>query len=901
MTKGKLKNSYRSLNDAAMSDWLWGDCLNNHIKTGYSIVRIDHDGAAAAGLSLDICGEDHYLVGHLFVSENGTDDKLQKGRTIGQVLLLNGCNSSTTDIYRRLGNCSNGQCNWSKWTQITDKEHLDELKESILNGGGLSSADTGSFLGRLQGTSELSDAAKDPFKFLGEYLTPNSEELQTALNNLHSTDKANGYEGVWRFTVQGKPSVLYNFAMNYPQDKWLQGLITIYSPTGNSSAPFTINNKLNILYRTLTAGEWSPWTNIVQQQNDVPDVAALVDKAVRKHNFVQVAGDDAYVISKYNATTDIIVHFAKTLANELYTVKRVYLAENRSDELSTDYTRAALVTLCRQDSSDMIGPLTVRTDGTADGTSWIGSNHLYLNQQSGIKSAKTDSFAIYADGRPLTSGGHYADEVTVNVVNTIFDPNVAPSDGDTILSSPLIKESVTYSVNNGEVVVSVEHRYLKDIYVSTYYGMQSMFTSGTQFITGGGGYSTWQDNPTSGGVNIVKSAAPGLNRFSQKNANGYYQNTVLLPCGLGKHNMINDADDIFKWSGGKLYHVLIRKRDIASGTVLSWMGVYNWNEPIVDDVDNYIYTYNDNTTGYLSVTAKKAYDNVAVTLPAKMLNCSVTLLDGTGEIALKELVGSNLLLTATAAGSAVAAPTALCDNSVTAHKLSADVRERVYNPLRALFIAAGAEYNDTDAVQIRKVKFDTSETVEHLPHCYCLNGLGDISEEEMLKIYNVGCFYGGVYGALSGIASRTNLGRSGPPNFSVDSPSLAYASKCTTISLCIPTVGYESTFYVKSNNYFSDATNLRVIYGRLLMENSYSNTFNNCVSLERVRIRTSVSVSLGSSPLINKKSLLYAIENATPAAAITITLHPDAYARLANDADIVAALEAQPLVSLVSA
>ena len=29
--------------------------------------------------------------------------------------------------------------------------------------------------------------------------------------------------------------------------------------------------------------------------------------------------------------------------------------------------------------------------------------------------------------------------------------------------------------------------------------------------------------------------------------------------------------------------------------------------------------------------------------------------------------------------------------------------------------------------------------------------------------------------------------------------------------------------------------------------------------------------------------------------------HPDAYARLADDVDIVAALEAQPLVSLVSA
>lgn len=38
MTKGKLKNSNRSLKDAAMSDWLWGDRLNNYIKTGYSIV-----------------------------------------------------------------------------------------------------------------------------------------------------------------------------------------------------------------------------------------------------------------------------------------------------------------------------------------------------------------------------------------------------------------------------------------------------------------------------------------------------------------------------------------------------------------------------------------------------------------------------------------------------------------------------------------------------------------------------------------------------------------------------------------------------------------------------------------------------------------------------------------------
>ena len=46
---------------------------------------------------------------------------------------------------------------------------------------------------------------------------------------------------------------------------------------------------------------------------------------------------------------------------------------------------------------------------------------------------------------------------------------------------------------------------------------------------------------------------------------------------------------------------------------------------------------------------------------------------------------------------------------------------------------------------------------------------------------------------------------------------------------------------------------------------------------------------------------MYMIEKAAPTTAIAITLHPDAYARLADDAEIVAALEAQPLISLVSA
>ena len=77
--------------------------------------------------------------------------------------------------------------------------------------------------------------------------------------------------------------------------------------------------------------------------------------------------------------------------------------------------------------------------------------------------------------------------------------------------------------------------------------------------------------------------------------------------------------------------------------------------------------------------------------------------------------------------------------------------------------------------------------------------------------------------------------------------------------------------------------------------------FGFCSALVNVKLKALMSsLDLKWSPNINKDSVLYIINNASPTSAITITLHPNAYARLADDADVVAALEAQPLVSLVS-
>lgn len=81
-----------------------------------------------------------------------------------------------------------------------------------------------------------------------------------------------------------------------------------------------------------------------------------------------------------------------------------------------------------------------------------------------------------------------------------------------------------------------------------------------------------------------------------------------------------------------------------------------------------------------------------------------------------------------------------------------------------------------------------------------------------------------------------------------------------------------------------------------------TNAFFGCTSLQELRLfGLAINVSIDSSERLSKNSVLYIINNSAPKSAITIILHPDAYTHLAEDADIVAALEAQPLISLVSA
>lgn len=220
--------------------------------------------------------------------------------------------------------------------------------------------------------------------------------------------------------------------------------------------------------------------------------------------------------------------------------------------------------------------------------------------------------------------------------------------------------------------------------------------------------------------------------------------------------------------------------------------------------------------------------------------------------------------------------------------------------LRSLFIAAGAEYNDTDEVIIKQPVYCVgwNETIEHKPKCYMLNGIGDLTEAEMRKIYTRGYFVEGMHAPLAYNLNRTNLGRIGMFDSVKGCERLAYESGSTHISLM---TGSEGTFTMKSGEYFYNAKSLKKIYGVLEIPTYYSTAFYNCTQLERVKIKIiNANIYLGYSPMLSNRSVLFMIKYATATAAITITLHPDVYARVAEDAEIVAALEAQPLITLVT-
>ena len=217
--------------------------------------------------------------------------------------------------------------------------------------------------------------------------------------------------------------------------------------------------------------------------------------------------------------------------------------------------------------------------------------------------------------------------------------------------------------------------------------------------------------------------------------------------------------------------------------------------------------------------------------------------------------------------------------------------------LRDLYVSAGAVYNEQTGF-------------------YELNGLTDITEEEMRKIYLL-------YITNSPKSEHLVSWLSYPNDFRTNIPPRVYyvtniqnsisGNSALEVLVLSTSALYIQNLVATAHGSFPKLR--RVVGDWVYAKNNPSNydfdygqPFQNCPLLEEIRMKAiNKSHTFAVSPNLSKESVLYMITNANPPSgaavgSITITLHPTAYARLKDDADIVAALEAKNgVITLVSA
>lgn len=179
--------------------------------------------------------------------------------------------------------------------------------------------------------------------------------------------------------------------------------------------------------------------------------------------------------------------------------------------------------------------------------------------------------------------------------------------------------------------------------------------------------------------------------------------------------------------------------------------------------------------------------------------------------------------------------------------------------------------------------------VLHLPGHWYLNGLGDITDKEMKKVWEAP--HNAIYlAAYSETQLRTIIA-------SGNGSSAASDVVGWLVGSTIESAVFNRSFYPSkvSKNTFN-AKPLRYIIQSKDISNHIYSYLGYEIPITELRgamfysLRKELSLT---SLIISKPSILYAINNATPTTAITITLHADRYAQLSEDADIVAALEAK--------
>ena len=826
----------------------------------------------------------------------------------------------------------------------------------------------------LQGTSEKSSAWHDAFKHLGDFQS--MDELLVVLDALHGTSGAERDSkcGFFSARIPNARFFIINSCVNFFQDNWQQCIIgNVYLKDDGTIDPY-LDKGCGVLYRThiMPAGyeypvdpnngyahNWSYWkiansdhitatlnstaqkteTELVKRIQGTSDNSSAWGDAFRRlPDYTTLEQLDSVLRNWHGETVDgtqgFVGNFRTNVAGipvEIFSTVLGYGDKNISGDTSVWIQEIKGAVAIDKGAANHLADNDVRgytdTAYTSGGRTWYSRSYKQgLRFVSALDVTGIRTLRRTFNGS-LGGWGEWIDVANPYITSPLYGKNVL------ILGGSFAHNMQAYmSDDNVGFGFNVEGRkYAFQNYIAKELGLKrfdnfAVATNGACIANTAFSYNiyTQLENAIAcanangykydaiilaGGINDYQASSP-LGVLSEPMCDdtfyGSYKKIInkartynpyvklfmttpfkafhLTECWNSTNTTVNSA-------GHKYYEYLQALKDIAQWASIPLLDIFAIQQV---DLNNYgeFYRVNDNDAAHPN---GKGYKQIAPAM-LEFLAWGKGMETFDNE-ALTLKLNDNLII-----------------ENLRAEKAEAEAVEKGKQlALRALYVAAGAEYNDTDEI-IKRTAF-WGEVVDHLPKHYYLNGLGDIGEEEMMMIYrhkdDMTMFLSAKNQARffqdkAFIGYRTLFGFNGGTRF-IDGLTIAAANPFAStndleIIKWLPTDKwsvFSTNTTIVTRGLFFDIKKVRVIDA---YTPNASDGFHNAYALEYIRLyKLKYDVNFCYSKNISKESVLHMIQNATPTSAITITLHADAYARLADDVDIVAALEAQPLVSLVSA
>lgn len=169
---------------------------------------------------------------------------------------------------------------------------------------------------------------------------------------------------------------------------------------------------------------------------------------------------------------------------------------------------------------------------------------------------------------------------------------------------------------------------------------------------------------------------------------------------------------------------------------------------------------------------------------------------------------------------------------------------------------------------------------------FTCNGL-DLSYEDAIKVYNAPRL---TYNNVAGFVNLTRNVRTiilGSSSSGGALPSFVSAFRTSSLEVIRVSSDTSNAYIDTAQNAFYGCSSLKRILGTMSFtygKGDTSNAFKGCVKLTDVSIhRLKQSIAFSDSPLLSLSSLQFLVTNAANTSAITVTVHPDAYARITDE------------------